>query len=227
MTPNERKELRKQQRQLEAAVRLFQALPGFPRAQNEIYRQELEVSRDLNAAPIASPGRLEQAIRKLDLRGKAYSELVQAPAVQDAFIHILRWLAKIAWQDFTGYTVEVYPLMGYKAQQILERVQYWINEGYKRLANAATGAKQPESQNLPDSSVSPATQARQPRTIGDRLDEAALAEDISHEEQAHRIGIARTTYFEVKSGHGGKKAKHKTEIYLESVLSNRSMRKPD
>jgi hypothetical protein len=69
--------------------------------------------------------------------------------------------------------------------------------------------------------------AVEPKSIGERLDDVALVEDISHEEQAHRIGIGRTTYFEVKSGGGGRKARQKTENYLATVLSEISMRKPD
>jgi hypothetical protein len=54
------------------------------------------------------------------------------------------------------------------------------------------------------------------RPIGERLDDAAI--DIGHLEQAHRIGISRSSYFEVKAGKGGKKAKRKAELYLASIV---------
>jgi len=52
------------------------------------------------------------------------------------------------------------------------------------------------------------------KSIGDRLDDVALAENISHEEQASRIGISRTAYFQVKAGRGGKRSKGKVMNYL-------------
>jgi len=67
-----------------------------------------------------------------------------------------------------------------------------------------------------------------PRPIGERLDEIVLGDkSLSHEELADRIGISRTTYFEVKAGRGGRKAKKKTEIYLKLLLSKVSTTKPD
>ena len=50
--------------------------------------------------------------------------------------------------------------------------------------------------------------------LGVRLAAAADSEMISHDEQAARIGIGRTTYFEVKAGRGGKKARRRAEEYL-------------
>jgi hypothetical protein len=44
------------------------------------------------------------------------------------------------------------------------------------------------------------------RDLGPRLNAAAEAAMISHREQAGRIGIGRSTYFEVKAGRGGKRA---------------------
>jgi hypothetical protein len=59
-------------------------------------------------------------------------------------------------------------------------------------------------------------------TISARLDQAADQEGISHEEMAHRIGVSRTTYFEVKAGRGGKKARRKVELYLSGSPSGSS-----
>lgn len=60
--------------------------------------------------------------------------------------------------------------------------------------------------------------------LGARLDTASDAEMISHNEQAARIGIGRSTYFEVKAGRGGKKARRLAEKYLRSL---RTTPKPD
>jgi hypothetical protein len=53
--------------------------------------------------------------------------------------------------------------------------------------------------------------------ISARLDEAVHRLDISHEELADRIGISRTTYFEVKAGRGGKRSRGLAETYLSEL----------
>lgn len=63
-------------------------------------------------------------------------------------------------------------------------------------------------------------QAPAMKTIGERLDDAAGEENISHEEQAHRIGISRTVYFEVKAGRGGRRSKTKAEKYLANLINS-------
>lgn len=86
----------------------------------------------------------------------------------------------------------------------------------------------PESPtNAPGTANASTLEASPAKTISERLDEAVLHEDISHDEQASRIGIGRTTYFEVKAGRGGRKSRQKTELYLSRVLSTRSTSKPD
>jgi hypothetical protein len=52
------------------------------------------------------------------------------------------------------------------------------------------------------------------RDLGPRLDAAANAAMISHREQAGRIGIGRSAYFEVKAGRGGKRARRRADQYL-------------
>jgi hypothetical protein len=58
-------------------------------------------------------------------------------------------------------------------------------------------------------------------SLGERLDVSSDTEGISHEEQAVRIGIARTTYFEVKAGRGGKKARRLAERYLRNLSTQK------
>jgi len=60
--------------------------------------------------------------------------------------------------------------------------------------------------------------------LGAPLEAASNVEMISHDEQATRIGIGRSTYFEVKAGHGGKKARRRAEEYLRRLQLSR---KPD
>ncbi len=73
---------------------------------------------------------------------------------------------------------------------------------------------------LPDSepqSPAPTFQSSNPevrsvKSIGERLDDAALL--TGHKQVWSAIGISKSSYFEVKSGGGGKKAKKKVESYL-------------
>ena len=60
--------------------------------------------------------------------------------------------------------------------------------------------------------------------LGARLNAACDAVMISHQQQAARIGIGRSTYFEVKAGRGGKKARRRAEEYLRSLQMTQ---KPD
>ena len=53
--------------------------------------------------------------------------------------------------------------------------------------------------------------------LGTRLDEASDSALISHQEQAAGIGIGRSTYFRVKAGRGGKKARRRAEEYLRGL----------
>jgi hypothetical protein len=74
-----------------------------------------------------------------------------------------------------------------------------------------------------DTASIPAGEKEQPHLgLGERLDEARLLENISHEEQADRIGISRTTYFEVKAGRGGQDSKRKTELYLSRLPTRKA-----
>jgi hypothetical protein len=53
--------------------------------------------------------------------------------------------------------------------------------------------------------------------LGARLDAACDSAMISHHDQAARIGIGRSTYFEVKAGRGGKKGRRHAEEYLRGL----------
>jgi hypothetical protein len=53
--------------------------------------------------------------------------------------------------------------------------------------------------------------------LGARLDAASDSALISHHEQAARIRIGRSTYFEVKAGRGGKRSRRRAEEYLRSL----------
>jgi len=60
--------------------------------------------------------------------------------------------------------------------------------------------------------------------LGTRLAVASESALISHTAQAARIGIGRSTYFEVKAGRGGKRARRRAEEYARNLQTTQ---KPD
>lgn len=82
-------------------------------------------------------------------------------------------------------------------------------------------ALQPVQHEIVPSSPTTQVKDRFEKTLSERLDDAASRKDISHEEQAHRIGISRSMYFEVKAGRGGKKVRAKVYLYLRSFESDK------
>jgi hypothetical protein len=53
--------------------------------------------------------------------------------------------------------------------------------------------------------------------LAPQLDAACESAMISHRDQAARIGIGKSTYFEVKAGRGGKKARRLADEYLRNL----------
>jgi hypothetical protein len=58
------------------------------------------------------------------------------------------------------------------------------------------------------------------KSLSERCDDLCLNENISQEELAARMGLSRSTYFAVKAGGGGRKAKAKAERYFRSLESD-------
>jgi len=58
------------------------------------------------------------------------------------------------------------------------------------------------------------------KTVGEKLEEVAARENISHEEQAERIGISRSAYFAVKAGGGGTRVRQRAALYLQRFFPN-------
>jgi hypothetical protein len=118
-----------------------------------------------------------------------------------------------------------------------KRVDHWVGKKQSEIISRAAGPKREEAAPTPiraGSWLRPIPEPEghtnqaddlaipfelQTKSIGELLDEAVVSEDITHEEQAHRIGIKRTAYYEVKNGRGGKKARIKTKNYLRRVFS--------
>ena len=201
--------------ELKEAIELLEKHPGYAKAQLEYYERGDNVTQNMppTAKMNRTPARMDYVITWFDLWAETHVSLVSDIASQNAFIVILHESLRAGWEQFTGcpygdYPTEASPKEG---SRIERRAHYWIAEGYRRLTSLQTMSPPIPSGDAPDK--------RPVKTISDRLDDAAEHERISHEEQAHRIGISRTAYFEVKAGRGGKKSRRKTENYLANVFN--------
>jgi hypothetical protein len=207
----------------------------FPNVRVRIYDRERELveTRSEEATKLHSESRMEYVLKFVNIRGEAYLQLVNDLKSQKAFEILMNDLVPWAWEQFSGFPIDILPPLrpGTKesqhhtnANRIIKMAHHWIMEGYRRLDSLKE-----KSMLAADGATSGTAIHKAPdgKSLSEKLDEAALHEDISHEEQAHRIGLSRTTYFEVKTGRGGKKARTKTALYLSRVFSNTYPPKPD
>jgi hypothetical protein len=116
-----------------------------------------------------------------------------------------------------------------------ESVSYAVDKVFEEAETSESGDPGPDlSSDAPLSNTAErffwtktkATSA-QASAISEQLDEAAINENISHEEQAFRIGIGRTAYFEVKAGRGGRKARTRALNYLSALKQKQSRKVPE
>jgi hypothetical protein len=108
------------------------------------------------------------------------------------------------------------PLGGGTAKALIERsraTNAHIKETMARAEEVLRGLDVPRQ----EEAVKPVSPILE-KSIAEILEEAAIKEDVSHEEQAARIGISRAAYFAVKAGRGGKKVRKRTQLYLEHVF---------
>jgi len=187
------------------AIKTFDAHPDFPAIQVQIYERITELMKATSSQSPGTDERMQTAIKVLDIYAEGYLRFVTDMQSQKVYIDLLGGVGYIAAETYTGSPMEHMFLLPPNAVQIQQRVGHWTNEGFKRIAS------QPTAGRLEPGSI-PA------RTISERLDDASIHAGISHEEQASRIGISRTAYFEVKAGRGGKNSRKKTETYLSKVL---------
>src|SRR4030081_2365995 len=89
-------------------------------------------------AAYETKARLECAERRMDIRAEAFLELVTSVPLLNAFAVVAQEFAHTAWQEYTGYPVEVLRPASRETEVILdnlvERARSWIDRGYQRLA---------------------------------------------------------------------------------------------
>jgi hypothetical protein len=210
-------------RDLEQAKALLRRHPEFPNAQVYI-KDKLEVLYSSSTTPFdaaRSPARAEIMKSFFDIHAAAYLRLVDDISLHEAYSYLLNDIIRETWGNYTktskAYFHSEASMDAPFVSALTQRAQYWETEGYRRIAAAHEAAKVGTPSNV----------AQPLPSIGEVLDELALTENISHDEQANRIGVSRSIYFDVKAGRGKKKALAKAKLYIGRVLSGRSDRKPD
>ena len=201
---------------VESAVALLEKNPDHSASLVQFYDHRDAIEREMPdaAKERLSEARFEYCTKLLDAFGKAFLPLVNDLESEKAYAAVIDDFLRQAWKIFSDFRIDIVPpILFYgsgvtsvqaQAQKLQKRAFDWVMEGHRRLVSLLA-----ESRTKSDSAEMPIT-----KTIGEMLDEAASAEGISHEEQAHQIGISRTTYFEVKAGRGGKQSRKKSELYL-------------
>ncbi len=148
------------QRAVEEAIRLFESDPDFPRVQVRMRERMEEATREApsEARGFGSGERLRFVLRLFDIRAEAFGELLSDIRRQNAFMLLLESLKRCAWQEFTGFPIEVARPASAEAEANLytihEKVQEWTKLGYKRLDSHRNTQVQPETQVGPGDSAS-------------------------------------------------------------------------
>lgn len=121
------------------AIRLFESHPDFPRIQVRMRERMEEAERNspTGARAFGSEARLQYVLSRFDIRAESFLELVPDIRMQNAFMVLLDSFERVAWQEYSGFPIEVARPASAQADADLEaihaKVQRWIYEGYKRL----------------------------------------------------------------------------------------------
>ncbi len=196
----------------------------FPQSQIKIRERlvEFEKARPENSRRPGTPEQLELALELFDIQADAYLEFVNDSDSQKLYIAILGGCEYGAWDFYIGTNgteFELSNLFPSQVRRIEDRKFHWINEGWKQVdaGSRVSTSKDPPNESGERQSPDRALLLRDTvSTMSQKLDEIILREDVSHEELASRIKIGRTTYFEVKAGRGGRKARRKVENFVSS-----------
>ncbi len=135
---------------IEVAVKLFEENPNFPFVQVRMRERMESVKQESRKDALSRGGKawLEYILSLLDIRAESFLELVFDITTQNAFIVMLGEFARVAWQEYTGWPIEICQPASSDAEgdlrAIHERVRKWTTDGYRRLTlneTATTGAE--------------------------------------------------------------------------------------
>ena len=130
---------RRRDKTTEDAFGLFEAHPDFPRVQVRMRDRMEEATGNLSpdARAFGSKARLEYVLSLFNIRADSLLGLVSDIRAQNAFMVVLDSLERDAWEEYTGWPIEVMRPASAEADADLatihKRVKRWTYNGYKRL----------------------------------------------------------------------------------------------
>ena len=94
--------------------------------------------------------RFELVMECFDCRARAFLGLITDPASERNYECWLKDVVTRAWEEYTGCTIEVMQPTSerelQKWQRIEDRYRYWVNEGFRLLAEVSEAAERPVAQ---------------------------------------------------------------------------------
>jgi hypothetical protein len=127
---------------VEEAIRLFESHPDFLRVQVRMRERmaEAERSSPADARYYGTVARLQYVLTRFDLRAEAFGALVSDIQWQNAFMVMLESFERVAWEEQTGWPIEVLRPASAQADADFEaihaKVQEWTQKSYKRLVSS-------------------------------------------------------------------------------------------
>jgi hypothetical protein len=122
---------------VQLAQQHFEAHPDYPSVQVQIFDHISGLKNQVEQVPDTfTLARLDIAIAVFDIRAHAHLRLVNDITAQKEFETLLDYWVKAAWQSYSGYSAdEIQPDFTSTAyQDIAERKEHWLTEGYRQLA---------------------------------------------------------------------------------------------
>jgi hypothetical protein len=245
---NIRAKIQARQQKRRKAHALIESLDGYAAARVQIHERAEAALRQLGTPVARTEELLGYTLGTLRINAEAIVELIFNIGSQRAYVTVLEEWADWAWAVYTGTSPDLYPPVPAigplqpAGDAIAREVRHWTNEGFRRIVKSQQAKRdtkmpwassrtaeepiEPVSGRMASPmelapAPSPQPELTRPKTLGERLDDAKIAADISHEEQAHKIGLSRTVYFEVKAGRGGRGARRQAEKYLNDAPQSR------
>lgn len=124
----------------------FESHPDFASKMHELLRKigDLDDAVSPAGASPAPEARRDWAFKRFEAKVATFLELVVDLDSQRCFHSLVRQAEADLWSDYTGWPGMVTPLMPADIEfkeKIRRRIQWWIGQGYKRVATKTAGEK--------------------------------------------------------------------------------------
>jgi hypothetical protein len=163
-------------KEVEDAIRLFESHTDFPRVQVRMRERMKEAARNSSsdARGFGTKPRLHYVLGLFKIRAESFLKLVSDIPKQNAFMGIVDYWERLAWEEYTGWPIEVLRPASAQADADLAAIhtcaQEWILKGYKRLESGrkpqhgSEPAPKPGNQTIsvPTATIDPGSDANRP-----------------------------------------------------------------